>query len=318
MKKINKYFLGLLSFAMIFQGCKDEDLVTLPVWESAVHGYTVVSASSAPDFKNGDPSVEIDFDLLWKSIDGEATVSQIDVYVLFNEAYVDLDGNPKTAKHGGEEGELMFSLTGAAVPANDVTTSFTVSQNDVYGLYSAATFDYGNGTVPVFANPGKPDRNTGNRKFIPGDSFTVKWILTTEDGRVFDSWSPSVCTEFPEANCQVNWTVVCAEAISNPQGAYTIAMADDYGDSWNGHTLLVQIDGVDTVLTGPTNADNQNTITSVINVPPGTTTLTFELTAGDYTSEVVFSITSPSGNKIADVKAGTAVIGPVKLDLCLE
>ena len=31
MKNIKKYFLGLVGIAMIFQGCKDEDLVTLPI-----------------------------------------------------------------------------------------------------------------------------------------------------------------------------------------------------------------------------------------------------------------------------------------------
>tara|TARA_R110002050_G_scaffold18755_7_gene54446 strand:+ start:5519 stop:6460 length:942 start_codon:yes stop_codon:yes gene_type:complete len=313
MKKINKYFLGLLSITMILQGCKDEDLITLPVWESAVHGYTVVSSASAPDFKNGDPSVEIDFDLLWKSIDGEATVTQIDLYILFNEAYVDLDGNPKTASHGGSEGELLMSLTGADVPAGNVVTSFTVSQDDVYNLYSTATFDYGTGSVAVFANPDKPDRDTTNKKFIPGDSFSVKWIFTTEDGRVFDSWSPSVCTEFPEANCQVNWSVVCAEEISNPNGDYTLTLADSYGDGWNGAAITVLIDGVGTDYTLADGA----TGVEVVSVPPGTTTLTFEFVSGDWDSEASFTIKSPSGNVIANI-AAPPTVGPVKLDLCLE
>ncbi len=315
MKKLNKYILLLLALVVFIPACKDEDLVILPEWESAVHGEGVVSDGSATDFLKGDPSQEISFDLYWNSIDSKNTVTKIDLYVAFNEAYVDQDGNPKTAKHGGDDGVLLTSIEGGDVPANRETTTFTISQADVYNLYSAATYDYyGDGAVPVWGTGSiRADRNTTNNIFVDGDTFSVRWVFTTADGRVFDSWGISVCTEFPNANCSVAWSTVCSQVIAEPAQDYTIQMVDSYGDGWNGAAIRVIIDGVATDYTITSGASG----TAVVTVPPGTSTLSFEFVSGDWDSEVTFTITSAKGNVIASGGPSPAE-GTLKLNLCVE
>ncbi len=315
MKRYSYYFLILAGLATTIQACKDDDLEAVPDWEGAVHGYTVVADGSASDFKDKEPDIDITFDMKWKSIDRENTVNKIDLYVLFNEGYVDSDGNPKTAAHGGSDGILWKTLEGGDVPANSEFTSFTITQSEVYQLYKDASYDYenGNGMVPVFTNPAKPDRDVVARPFIPEDNFSMRWILQTEDGRIFDSWSPSVCTEFPEANCKIDWTIVCADAIAEPPGDYIIVMNDSYGDGWNGAAIRVVEDGTETDYT----LDSGSSTTITVTVPDGVSTLTFEFISGDWDSEVTFTITSPKGNVIA--KGGPSPgVGEITLDLCKE
>ena len=321
MKKYTKYLLSLISIGFLFQSCEDEELITLPVWESAVHGYAVVNGS-ATDFKLGDESVEIDFDLKWKSIDNKNKVTKIDLYVLFNETYTDPDGNSKIAKHGGESGKIVKSLSGTEVPENNTITSFTINQSDIYNLYSTVNYDYGygDGMVPVFENPLKPSRNNTTDKFIIGDNFTIKWIFTTEDGRVFDSWSPSVCTEFPEANCQVDWTVSCATEVSVIAGDWTIYMKDDYGDGWQGGTIQVIVDGEVFVEHGLESFyDNEvedSERTEIVTIPTTATSIYFNWIDDDYNGECIFSIKNPNGNTLANVTGPSG--GIIKLDLCNE
>ncbi|WP_339793287.1 MAG: hypothetical protein ACMVP2_06730 [Imperialibacter sp.] len=319
MKKLNKYILVLLAMVVVIPACKDEDLVILPEWESAVNAYTVVAEGSKGDFLSGNAAQDITFDMLWNSIDGKNTVTKIEIFAYFSEAYTDPDGNPAVANYGGADGVSFLTIEGAAVPANKVTTSFSISQDDMYEMFKDSSFDYDkDGTAtPVWGNPDKPNRRASstNFKFVPGDSFSIRWELTTADGRLFDSWSPSVCTEFPGSNCSYAWSIVCAPTIVNPQGDYVLTLVDSYGDGWNGATLVVYIDGTPTVYTVSSAQGAGATYT--VSVPAGTTSLTFEYTKGDWDSEASFTIKSPSGNVIA-AWGPSPPIGAVKLDLCNE
>ena len=316
MKKLNKYILVLLAFVAFIPACKDEDLVILPDWESGVHAFAEVSDGSASNFLKGDPSVDLSFDMLWNSIDGENTVTKIELFVRFNEAYIDQDGNPRTASHGGSAGLPVLTLEGAAVPADKTPTSFSISQAAIFDVYNGATFDYyGDGNaLPVWgAGSISPTRNTTNNIFTEFDTFQVRWTLTTADGRVFDSWSPSVCTEFPGANCSVAWATVCSQVINEPAQDYTIVMNDSYGDGWNGAAIRVVVDGVATDYT----IASGSTGTQVVTVPAGTSTLSFEFVSGDWDSEVTFTITSAKGNVIASGGPSPGA-GVLTLNLCNE
>lgn len=318
MKTLKSILIASATLLACVTSCKDDDLVLVPEWETGVHGYTVITDGSPVNFLKGDPSVQLSFELLWNSIDQANTVEKIELFVLFNEAYIDADGNPKTAKHGGDDGVLLMTLEGGAVPSNKQTTPFSISQADVFALYDGVSFDYdgddGTPALPVWgAGSIKADRNTSDKMFVDGDSFEVRWAFTTADGRVFDNWGVSVCTEFPGANCSVAWAVVCSQVITDPPGDYTIQMNDSYGDGWNGAAIRVVVDGVPTDYT----LDDGSSAATVVSVPPGTTTLTFEFVGGDWDSEVTFTITSPNGNVIA--KGGPSPAeGVLTLDLCKE
>lgn len=305
-----------LSILVATEACRDEDLNPYVEPEKgALHGFTRFAAGSSTSFIVGDEAIDIDVETYWANIGNTNTASKIDVYVLFNENYIDANGNPALARHGGTAGRLVHTIEGSELKGNKIFTPFSVTQDEIYALYDDATFDYeGSGTqISVWANPDKPDRDTDVRPFISGDAFQLRWIITAADGRVFDSWSPSVCTEFPGANCSLNWITICNPVIQNPQGNYTIKMNDSYGDGWNDAAIKVVIDGVGTDYT----LANGSAGTTVVNVPNGTTTLTFEFVSGDWDSEVTFEIVSPSGNVIA--KGGPSPDeGELILDLCKE
>lgn len=311
MIKINKYLYAILGLTFLFQGCKDEDTIKFPVWETAVHGYGKVTDGSPTDFQNGDESKIISVDIKWKSVDQKNTVTKIEIYATFNESYTDSEGNAKTASHGGSDGKLLLSID--SPPAENTFSSFQITQQQIFDLYKTATYSYdGSSSVNVFGN-NVSTRNTTDKKFIPGDTFAVRWVLTTDDGRVFDSWSPSVCTEFPEASCKIAWQVVCAKEIENPVGDFVIKMTDTYGDGWNGASIGVAIDGVTTEYT----INDGGSGTSTFSVPAGSTSISFVFNSGAWDSEILYQIISPKGNVIAGFGPSPAV-GPIKLDLCKE
>lgn len=314
MKSLKKYIIVMVASVAIITSCKDESLQVVPDWETGVHGFVAVTSTNS-DLLYNDPAVDVDLNLKWISIDGKVSINKMEVYVLFDEAYVDLDGNPKVASHGGAKGKLLKSFEGSAVPANRTNVSFSVSQAEVYNLYQASTFNYGNGVVNVFTNPDKPQRNATQR-FMWDDVLTIKWTFTADDGRVFSAWAPSVCTEFPGANCERAIGVSCATAITNPGangGQYQISMTDLYGDGWNGAAIRVNEDGV---ITNYTIANGASSVV-IHQAAPAAVSLTFSFVSGDWDSEVVFQIKSPKGNVIASAGPSPAP-GPIKLSLCLE
>ncbi len=314
MKRISTYLFSLTLIAATALSCKDESLITLPVWESAVHGFGTLTSDPAIGFSTANASATVDVDFQWNSIDRKNTVTNIDLYVVFNEAYVDKDGNNAIARHGGSAG---FKVKSISPQGNREKGSFSISQEEVYAVYQSASFDYGfgNGSQSVYSDPlGKGRSST--KKFVPGDSFTLKWTLTTDDGRVFDSWSPSVCTEFPGANCQIDWSVSCATSINKRTGVWTIKGTDAYGDGWNGASIDIIVDGAifDSFTVG---ADaNEKTFT----IPAGTSELYFSYNKGSYDSEVGVTIINPEGSTLLTWVAYDVAraAGLMLLDLCKE
>lgn len=224
MKQIKIYTLIFAAFLVSVTSCKDDSIELVPEWESAVHGLANFAEGSAQNFVFNNPATPISVELQWISIDKKASVQKIDIYVLMNESYVDpADGNSKVAQHGGDDGKLLTSFEGGAVPGNRESVVFTLDQAAVYNLYKDVQFDYGNGSVPVFSNPDKPERDEVNR-FTPEDQIVVRWEFTTDDGRVFKKWGPSVCTEFPGANCELGWGVICTSDLA---GTYTVVSTFD-------------------------------------------------------------------------------------------
>lgn len=195
----------------------------MPAWESGVHGFGAFVEGSAQNFVFQETGTDIDMTLRWVSIDDKVTVNKIELYVVFNESYTDADGNPATAKHGGDEGVLFQTIEGSEVPGDGEDITISVSQADVYELYQNNTFDYDKdgpeAAISVFnTNPYNPDRSPA-QPFVKGDAFQLRWKFYTTDGRVFERWGVSVCTEFPGANCAVNWGVICASDLG---GTYTM------------------------------------------------------------------------------------------------
>lgn len=206
MKKFNKILLICAGMLVGFISCKDDSLQVLPEWETGVNTYATLQAGTPTSFAAGDVTKTMNLNWRWISIDQLNTVTKVEFFVLFNEAYTDIDSNPAAARHGGSAGKLWKTIEASGLKGNREDIQFTVTQDDVYQLYKDNTYNYCGTAVPVFANALKPQR-TAAAPFLKGDTFTVKWTIYLADGRKIDSWSPSVCTEFPGSNCQYGWGV---------------------------------------------------------------------------------------------------------------
>ena len=314
MKRITTYLFSLSLIAVTLLSCKDDSLIAIPEWESGVHGYGLLTSDPAIGFSTANASATIDVKFKWKSIDKLNTVTNIDLYVTFNEEYTDKDGNKAVASHGGAQGKKVKSIT---PQADSEFGSFSISQEEVYNVYSSSSFDYGfgAGSQAVYSDPLGKGRGA-SKKFVPGDTFRLTWVLTTEDGRVFDSWSPSVCTEFPEANCAIDWGVTCATSIQSRTGDWSISGIDAYGDGWNGASIDVYVDGA--VLASFTVAADANS--AIITIPAGSSSMYFSYNKGSYDSEVGVTIKNPAGNTLLNWVPYDAAraAGEMLLDLCKE
>lgn len=314
MKRITTYLFSLSLIAVTLLSCKDDSLIAIPDWESGVHGYGLLTSDPAIGFSTANASATIDVNFKWKSIDKLNTVTNIDLYVTFNEEYTDKDGNKAVASHGGAQGKKVKSITPQAASEFG---SFSISQEEVYNVYSSSSFDYGfgAGSQAVYSDPLGKGRGA-SKKFVPGDTFRLTWVLTTEDGRVFDSWSPSVCTEFPEANCAIDWGVTCATSIQSRTGDWSISGIDAYGDGWNGASIDVYVDGA--VLASFTVAADANS--AIITIPAGSSSMYFSYNKGSYDSEVGVTIKNPAGNTLLNWVPYDAAraAGEMLLDLCKE
>ncbi len=316
MNKLKYLALTLAGVFLLSVSCSD-DKELVPVWETAINGEGLI-VSTAQDFKRGDPSITLDFELKWISVDQKATVTKMEVFFTWNETYTDVDGNPAVANHGTKS---LVTYEGGAVPANRIPVAFSLTQAQVQALYSGATFDYNDGVtgnaIDVFGTPVNSSRDATNI-FIDKDAFTVQWHFTADDGRVFDSWSPSVCTEFPGSNCQVDFGVVCAEDVPQPNiaGNWTFDMQDTFGDGWQGGYISIIVDGAEAAQAKLANGGGITSGQFIYAASPTASTISFAWSNDTYNSECVFTIKSPKGNVVASVSNPTA--GPIKLNLCQE
>lgn len=205
-----KFVPYILMISLLAFSCKDDELNPIVPWESAVHGYAKFTSTSPINFVPGDKSKALDINYQWVSLDGKNTVNKIEFFVTYNESYTDAENNPRSASHGKK---LFRTVEGNQVPTNRTNINFKITQDDIVNLYKDVTFNYGNGVVNVLA---RSPRTTA-APLTTRDNFILSWALTTTDGRYFDSWSNSTCTEFETYrgtknndggfNCVVNWSV---------------------------------------------------------------------------------------------------------------
>jgi len=225
----------IISLLFAFIACRDESLNPIPKWESGVHAFTVFDGIAfngnvlerpqpyEVNFARNFPraiqsSAKINFKTRWVSLDGKLTVNKIEIYVRMLETYNDPDGNPKVADLSGNgKGKLITTISAPA--DNRVWNAFSITPDQVYNAYKAATVKYDKvNAVNVFNNPSRPrpanarfrPRETAAYGDVDADNFVVTWVLYTNDGSVFNTWHPDgVCgdqTAVSEANSNCSLT----------------------------------------------------------------------------------------------------------------
>jgi len=163
-----------------------------------------------------------------------------------------------------------------------------------------------------------------------GDQFVFLIYITMADGRVFnvENTGASLTGELFFASPLAYTGLVICVLETPPTGTFVLDLVDNYGDGWQGSQIGVIIDGVRTpyflpdywgstsVGGDPQTPPYMNAIFNV-DVPVGTSTLTFDYVAGDFPSECEFKIFGPSGFIIA-AGGPSPLAGEIPLNLCNE
>ncbi len=311
MMELKKYSLLVLLSVLVVFSCTDEDLVPEPEPETAVHGY-IERKTDVENFLYDDVSQVLDFDFSWVSVDSKNTVTKIEFYVEFSEVYTDFEGGAKTANHT----KYLFKTIDSPL-GNRETESFSVSQATLYDLYKDDTFAYDitdsdDAAQAVFGFDQKLNRNATTSPWVDGDSFRISWVITTADGRIFDTWNDSICLEFPGANCTFSWAVVCSQIIPVAAGDIVITGTESYGDGWNDAGIEVVIDGVVTETLAMVAADGTTPVTWTVSLDGSEESVSFNFVSGAWDSEITFEIVYIEGTTIASwgpsPPAGTVVV----------
>jgi hypothetical protein len=202
--KLSLFFAVAIGALFLF-ACRDESLNPVPKWETGVHGYgtftqnAISKKDTLNNFLVANPTQAVTFNHFWESLDKQNTVTKIDFYVYWNENYTDANGNDKVARHGGyvfdDPGKLWKTVTTPAIGHENA--KYSITQAEIAALYSAI--------VPKDATG-----RTATNPFTKKDNFSIRWVLTAADGRVFERWDPTaICggIEVAGANCEVKFAV---------------------------------------------------------------------------------------------------------------
>ena len=130
-----------------------------------------------------------------------------------------------------------------------------------------------------------------------GDQFEVRFelVLTTGDRYSFGDNTGTLTGSFFSSPFLYTPTVVCPPAAPTA-GNWTVVMGDAYGDGWNGAALIFTIDGEETEVFLADGGEGTETVA----VPDGTEVISLKFRSGDWDSEITFTVTSASGNVVAE------------------
>ena len=130
-----------------------------------------------------------------------------------------------------------------------------------------------------------------------GDQFEVRFelVLTTGDRYSFGDNTGTLTGSFFSSPFLYTPTVVCPPSAPTP-GNWTVDMGDAFGDGWNGAALLFEIDGEVTEVFLADGAAGTETVV----VPDGTEVISIKFRSGDWDAEITFTVTSASGNVVAE------------------
>lgn len=161
-----------------------------------------------------------------------------------------------------------------------------------------------------------------------GDKLTLGLTVNLTDGRSFGPGTANgnigAIGGFYSSPYQYSSLIVCP-----PQpGVWTIDMIDTYGDGWQTSTggggagitftlndgTVLEVSLCSDYGPRPGCTGNPSSGTATVTIPAGTTTMA-AFFPGDYYGEIAFTITSPTGNVLADYAPGSAG-GAIPLDYC--
>ncbi|WP_027078342.1 hypothetical protein [Maribacter antarcticus] len=147
--------------------------------------------------------------------------------------------------------------------------------------------------------------NLPGSEIFGGDQFTIRFEMVLTDGRrySFANNTGTLTGAFFNARFLHTADIVCAPSVPTA-GTWTVSTTDTYGDSWNGASLDVVIDGgaVNSIanIDDGTRPYASSTQEFTFDVPTGAQTISIVFVSGDFDSEVIYSVTSANGTVVAE------------------
>ncbi|HAF76949.1 MAG TPA: hypothetical protein DCG42_06460 [Maribacter sp.] len=285
--KINNKILGAILgvSTLLISSCDDGDKVIDTVFDETTRGAILRTIEADGIFDRFDTSTTYGFTFEEQDYEDGDLLEKVDLYISFED---------NTEANGDSTVDEILIET--FLPAD-----FTDGE---FGLPRAS---YETTLANALSQLGLVEGD-----FDGGDAIQFRLILTLTDGRTFtnDDSTGTITGSFFNAPYFYAPIIKCIPP-APVAGEYTIEMEDSYGDGWNGASIDVVIDGVETSYTLDSGAAGSQTFT----VPEGTAEFTLAFSSGDWDGEITYEIIAPTG-ELALSDGPTPAVGVQTLNIC--
>ena len=285
--KINNKILGAILgvSTLLISSCDDGDKVIDTVFDETTRGAILRTIEADGIFDRFDTSTTFGFTFEEQDYEDGDLLEKVDLYISFED---------NTEANGDSTVDEILIET--FLPAD-----FTDGE---FGLPRAS---YETTLANALSQLGLVEGD-----FDGGDAIQFRLILTLTDGRTFtnDDSTGTITGSFFNAPYFYAPIIKCIPP-APVAGEYTIEMEDSYGDGWNGASIDVVIDGVETSYTLDSGAAGTETFT----VPEGTTEFTLAFSSGDWDGEITYEIIAPT-EELALSDGPTPAVGIQTLNIC--
>ncbi|MEP0303126.1 MAG: hypothetical protein ABJD98_08355 [Maribacter dokdonensis] len=285
--KINNKILGAILgvSTLLISSCDDGDKVIDTVFDETTRGAVLRTIEADGIFDRFDTSTTYGFTFEEQDYEDGDLLEKVDLYISFED---------NTEANGDSTVDEILIET--FLPAD-----FTDGE---FGLPRAS---YETTLANALSQLGLVEGD-----FDGGDAIQFRLILTLTDGRTFtnDDSTGTITGSFFNAPYFYAPIIKCIPP-APVAGEYTIEMEDSYGDGWNGASIDVVIDGVETSYTLDSGTAGSQTFT----VPEGTAEFTLAFSSGDWDGEITYEIIAPTG-ELALSDGPTPAVGVQTLNIC--
>lgn len=290
--KINyKFFTALALTSLMFTSCDEGTAVVDDVTDGTERGAilrTVNVLSNELPIGVADGFFGVDLEV--QSGENGTLIDAVEVFANFR------DNTPDNGKGATSTEVLVESVA---------KSTFTT------GEFGLPRFTYQVTLPQLLSATGTPEADIDG-----GDQFRVRFELVLNDGRRFSfaQNSGTLTGSYFSSPFLYSATIVCPPT-PPAAGDWVFDMTDAYGDGWNGASLLVTLDGVESNLL----TDGAQTIVN-FPVSADAQAISIQYVSGAWDGEVGFTVTSANGNVILTQTAYTtnASAGVELINYCVK
>ena len=283
--KISSYIIGASALLLVSSCDDDGGKVIDEVFSSTTRGAVLRTLESHGVYDRFDTSSVFGFTFEEQDYEGGALMEKVDLYISFED-------NTEDNGDSTVDEILIQTYTPEDFTEGDFGLPVASYESTLANALSLLGLEEGD--------------------FDGGDAIQYRLVLTLTDGRTFsnDDSTGTITGSFFNAPFFCGPVIKCIPPAPVP-GEYTIDLVDSYGDGWNGASIDIVIDGVESSFT----LDDGSSGTETFTVPDGTTEFTLEFVSGSFDSEITYEITAPTGETaIAD--GPTPAVGTITLNIC--